>query len=116
MKSMKFIGCLYLLALLSACGSRTSDYDATGTFEATEVLVSAEASGKLLYFHVEEGTRLKAGEEVGLIDTLQLYLKKLQLQASMKLKANVRMLTNRLLLPGSRSLPPGERRDAWKTC
>ena len=81
---MKFIGCLYLLALLSACGSRTSDYDATGTFEATEVLVSAEASGKLLYFHVEEGTRLKAGEEVGLIDTLQLYLKKLQLQASMK--------------------------------
>ena len=60
MKSMKFIGCLYLLALLSACGSRTSDYDATGTFEATEVLVSAEASGKLLYFHVEEGTRLKA--------------------------------------------------------
>lgn len=84
MKSMKFIGCLYLLALLSACGSRTSDYDATGTFEATEVLVSAEASGKLLYFHVEEGTRLKAGEEVGLIDTLQLYLKKLQLQASMK--------------------------------
>ena len=35
-----------------------------------------EASGKLLYFHVEEGTRLKAGEEVGLIDTLQLYLKK----------------------------------------
>ena len=79
---MKFIGCLYLLALLSACGSRTSDYDATGTFEATEVLVSAEASGKLLYFHVEEGTRLKAGEEVGLIDTLQLYLKKLQLQAS----------------------------------
>ena len=62
MKSMKFIGCLYLLALLSACGSRTSDYDATGTFEATEVLVSAEASGKLLYFHVEEGTRLKAGD------------------------------------------------------
>lgn len=117
MKSMKFIGCLYLLALLSACGSRTSDYDATGTFEATEVLVSAEASGKLLYFHVEEGTRLKAGEEVGLIDTLQLYLKKLQLQASMKsVESHVRTSTNRLLLPGSRSLPPGERRDAWKTC
>ena len=92
MKSMKFIGCLYLLALLSACGSRTSDYDATGTFEATEVLVSAEASGKLLYFHVEEGTRLKAGEEVGLIDTLQLYLKKLQLQASMREKRRVENL------------------------
>lgn len=54
MKSMKFIGCLYLLALLSACGSRTSDYDATGTFEATEVLVSAEASGKLCTFMLKK--------------------------------------------------------------
>ena len=34
-----------LTSLLSACGGRTIDYDATGTFEATEVLVSAEASG-----------------------------------------------------------------------
>ena len=45
MKSNKLIGCLFLLSLLSACGGRTIDYDATGTFEATEVLVSAEASG-----------------------------------------------------------------------
>ena len=101
MKSMKFIGCLYLLALLSACGSRTSDYDATGTFEATEVLVSAEASGKLLYFHVEEGTRLKAGEEVGLIDTLQLYLKKLQLQASMKSVESQRPDVNNCCYPAA---------------
>lgn len=84
MKSNKLIGCLFLLSLLSACGGRTTDYDATGTFEATEVLVSAEASGRLLCFDVEEGTRLASGEEVGLIDTVQLYLKKLQLQASMK--------------------------------
>ena len=84
MKSNKLIGCLFLLSLLSACGGRTIDYDATGTFEATEVLVSAEASGTLLCFDVEEGTRLASGEEVGLIDTVQLYLKKLQLQASMK--------------------------------
>ena len=62
----------------------TPDYDATGTFEATEVIVSAEAAGKLLQLEVEEGTRLKAGEEVGLVDTVQLYLKKLQLEASMK--------------------------------
>lgn len=54
MKSMKFIGCLYLLALLSACGSRTSDYDATGTFEATEVLVSAEASGNSCTFMLKK--------------------------------------------------------------
>lgn len=47
-------------------------------------IVSAEAAGKLLRLEVEEGTRLKAGEEIGLVDTVQLYLKKLQLEASMK--------------------------------
>lgn len=72
------------LVMLSACGNGTPDYDATGTFEATEVIVSAEAAGKLLKLDIEEGTRLKAGEEVGLVDTVQLYLKKLQLEASMK--------------------------------
>lgn len=72
------------LLVLSACGNGTPHYDATGTFEATEVVVSAEAAGKLLQLNVEEGTQLKADEEVGLIDTVQLYLKKLQLEASMK--------------------------------
>ena len=70
--------------MFAACGNGVPDHDATGTFEVTEVTVSAEASGKLLRLEVEEGTRLKAGEEVGLVDTVQLYLKKLQLEASMK--------------------------------
>ena len=85
MKRMTKIG-IYGMAvwMLSACGNGTPDYDATGTFEATEVIVSAEAAGKLLQLEVEEGTRLKAGEEVGLVDTVQLYLKKLQLEANMK--------------------------------
>ena len=72
------------LIMLAACGKGIPSYDATGTFEATEVIVSAEAAGKLLRLEVEEGTRLKAGEEIGLVDTVQLYLKKLQLEASMK--------------------------------
>ena len=78
------------LMMLSACGNGTPDYDATGTFEATEVIVSAEAAGKLLRLEVEEGTKLKAGEEIGLVDTVQLYLKKLQLEASMKSVENQR--------------------------
>lgn len=78
------------LMMLSACGNGTSDYDATGTFEATEVIVSAEAAGKLLRLEVEEGTKLEAGEEIGLVDTVQLYLKKLQLEASMKSVENQR--------------------------
>lgn len=72
-----------LLMSLSACNS-TSEFDATGTFEATEIIVSAEANGKLFFLDVEEGTRLTRGAEVGLVDTVQLFLKKLQLQASMK--------------------------------
>jgi len=78
------------LMMLSACGNGTPDYDATGTFEATEVIVSAEAAGKLLRLEVEEGTKLEAGEEIGLVDTVQLYLKKLQLEASMKSVENQR--------------------------
>ena len=66
------------------CGNGVPKQDATGTFETTEVLVSAEASGRLLYFDIEEGMLLKAGEEVGVVDTVQLYLKKLQLEASLK--------------------------------
>jgi len=81
MKSFKLLPVLFLLG---ACSSGTPEYDATGTFEATEVIVSAEASGKILGLDVEEGTTLKAGQEVGIIDTVQLYLKKLQLEASAK--------------------------------
>lgn len=81
MKSLKLFPFLFLLA---ACTGGAPKYDATGTFEATEVIVSAEASGKLLSFDIEEGTTLKDGQEVGIIDTVQLYLKKLQLEASVK--------------------------------
>lgn len=84
MKSRNLLGLCSLLALFSACGNGALKYDATGTFETTEVLVSAEASGRLLYFDIEEGMLLKAGEEVGVVDTVQLYLKKLQLEASIK--------------------------------
>lgn len=84
MKSRNLLGLCSLLALFSACGNGAPKYDATGTFETTEVLASAEASGRLLYFDIEEGMLLKAGEEVGVVDTVQLYLKKLQLEASLK--------------------------------
>ena len=53
-------------------------------FEATEITVSAEANGKLLSFNVEEGNQLEANTPIGLIDTTQLYLSKMQLIASQK--------------------------------
>lgn len=66
------------LLLLSSC-AQYQDFDATGTFEAVEVTVSAEASGKVLTLDVEEGQAIKAGECVGIIDTMQLYLQRGQL-------------------------------------
>lgn len=52
--------------------------------------MSAESNGKLFRLDAEEGVRLKQGEEIGLTDTVQLYLKKLQLQANMKSVDNQR--------------------------
>lgn len=74
---------IFLLAMgLVACGSNEKEFDATGTFEATEVTVSAEQSGTLLKFALEEGDNVEAGSEVGLIDTTQIWLKLKQADAT----------------------------------
>lgn len=70
------------LVFLYSCGKSNEQYDASGTFEATEIMVSSEASGKILQFGAQEGELLQPGNEVVLIDTLQLFLKKQQLLAS----------------------------------
>ena len=72
------------LFLLTACGDKDKEYDASGIFETTEVIVSAKASGEILRLDVEEGQTLSQGKELGYIDTLQLYYKKLQLGALKK--------------------------------
>ena len=63
------------LAVLASCGSNEKEYDATGTFEATEVTVAAEQSGALMKFDVNEGDEIALGKEVGLVDTTQIWLK-----------------------------------------
>ncbi|MDR1717905.1 MAG: HlyD family efflux transporter periplasmic adaptor subunit [Prevotella sp.] len=84
MNTIKNILFLCFAILLSACDRGKGDYDASGVFETTEVIVSAEANGKIMQFDIEEGQLLDAGREIGYIDTVQLYLKKMQLQANMK--------------------------------
>ena len=63
------------LAVLASCGSNEKEYDATGTFEATEVTVAAEQNGALMKFDVNEGDEIALGKEMGLIDTTQIWLK-----------------------------------------
>lgn len=67
---------------LASCSDGSSDYDATGTFEATEVTVSAQETGQLMRFDAAEGTVLKTGQSVGIIDTVQLALTAMQLGAT----------------------------------
>ena len=77
---------IYLLAgvvlMMSACGGSEKDYDATGTFEATETTMFAEQSGVLLTFYVNEGDKIEAARQVGLIDTTQTWLKIQQMDAT----------------------------------
>lgn len=82
MKAYLFLG-LGLSFVLSACGNNDIPYDASGVFETTEVIVSAQATGELLSFTVEEGMNVKADEKLGYVDTLQLALKKKQLTATL---------------------------------
>jgi len=83
---MKYIKHIFTIAALSflfgACGGGNSKFDATGTFESEEVVVSAEATGNLVLFTVEEGAQLQKGQVMGVVDTTQLYLKKKQLIGS----------------------------------
>ncbi len=76
--------------VLFSCSKGEKEYDATGTFEATEVTVSAEQSGRLMYFDVNEGDVLVKDRQVGLIDTVQLQLQAAQLGATKMSYANQR--------------------------
>ena len=78
----KFIAMASAALMLAACGKSEKEYDATGTFEATETTISAEQNGTLLTFAVNEGDEIEAGREVGLIDTTQTWLKLQQAQAT----------------------------------
>ena len=78
----KFITMAIAALLLAACGNSEKEYDATGTFEATETTVSAEQNGTLLTFAINEGDEIEAESEVGLIDTTQTWLKLQQARAT----------------------------------
>ena len=78
------IGFVLVTFFLFACSNGNSDFDATGTFESEEIIVSSEAMGKLVLFQVDEGLILKQNQIVGVVDTTQLYLKKKQLQSTIK--------------------------------
>ena len=87
---MKYKNAIRELSILSvilisfACGRDSEIYDASGSFEATEIIVSSEVGGKILEMNIEEGDSVKGGAVLGQIDTVQLWLKKRQILATVR--------------------------------
>jgi HlyD family secretion protein len=87
---MKYKNTIRELSILSvilisfACGRDSEIYDASGSFEATEIIVSSEVGGKILEMNIEEGDSVEGGAILGQIDTVQLWLKKRQILATVR--------------------------------
>jgi HlyD family secretion protein len=67
---------------ITACNSNGNKFDASGTFEATEVIVSSELSGKILSLSVNEGDTVSANRVVGTVDAEGIELQREQVEAS----------------------------------
>ena len=86
---------LFAVGLLASCQGKGSGYDASGVFEATEITVSAQGAGELLELDIREGQSLQAGQSVGIIDTLQLSLKREELLGNLQATDSRRYDVNR---------------------
>lgn len=86
---MKRIAYILPLFLITAC-QEVAEYDAQGTFEATEVTLSAESNGKILHFDVNEGDVVQSGVVVGAIDSIQIFQQRKQLIAQQAALLNSR--------------------------
>ncbi len=70
----------FCVIVLTTC-QKSDKSDGYGNFEATEIIVSSEANGKLELLEVEEGRRMAVGSVVAVVDTTQLHYSLSQLQA-----------------------------------
>ena len=70
--------------MLAGCNKNDNQADAYGNFEATEVVVSSETSGRILQFNVSEGVDIDEGNIIALIDTTLFHLQKAEIDAGMR--------------------------------
>jgi HlyD family secretion protein len=78
MKNKKFLPVLILIVIGFSCKNEENKFDASGSFEAVETIISAQANGQILRLNVVEGQQLDSGQVIGYIDSTQLHLNKLQ--------------------------------------
>ncbi len=80
MKNLLFVTIASLLII--SCNRNKSEFDASGTFEADETIVSSEMPGKILSFNVEEGMQIPKDSIVGSVDATNIDLQQQQVEAS----------------------------------
>ncbi len=80
---IRFLILLAAALAMAGCQKESDQADAFGTFEVTEVTVSAETSGRILRFDVREGTSIEAGTPLALVDTTLFFLQMREIDASM---------------------------------
>jgi HlyD family secretion protein len=79
---MKFLFIsIFSYLLIVSCNGTQKDFDASGTFESLETIISTESAGTIMQFNIEEGQTLNPKQYIGYIDTTQLFLKKKQIEA-----------------------------------
>lgn len=109
MKTIVKIIPLAALLFLMSCGNKNGKFDATGTFEADEVIVSSELAGKITSFSVEEGQTIPKDSIVAVVDAANLSLQKEQVEANIQalsektadVSPQVRLLENQLAVQQS---------------
>src|SRR5688572_3991978 len=84
MKHQKILSLILLLSGMLSCEEKKNPHDASGSFEAIETIISAEANGKIMQLDIEEGQQLDSGQVIGFLDSAQLRLNKLQLAQNKK--------------------------------
>jgi HlyD family secretion protein len=84
-KNMKNYTLLIITFLaFTSCKNKSTEADAYGNFEAIEIIISAETSGRILTFEVTEGSEIEKGEEIALIDTTLFHLQEAEINAGMR--------------------------------
>ena len=104
MKHINFLVVAFLFISFTGCKNDENNADASGTFEADEVIVSSELSGKILSFNVQEGLQILKDSIVGIVDAKNISLQQEQVEASIKalnektsnVRPQVQLLQNQL--------------------
>ena len=97
MRTYKLIILGTMAAWMTACENANPEYDATGVFETTEVIVSARGNGEIMQLTIEEGSEVSPNELLGHIDTIQLSLKRQQLTATLSATESRKLDVNKQL-------------------